>query len=124
MVNILNVVCIACFIGLVAAIVAPEPEASAADLPVQVTVDEAEFDAIFKTFETQAHWKPLVERARVKMASRDLAFRDALHLQLQQYVSPLAPDEFERFIGERSNDLAARLEEASDVMRRLKERDA
>ena len=47
MVNILNVVCIACFIGLVAAIVAPEPEASAADLPVQVTVDEAEFDAIF-----------------------------------------------------------------------------
>ena len=58
------------------------------------------------------------------MASRDLAFRDALHLQLQQYVSPLAPDEFERFIGERSKDLAARLEEASDVMRRLKERDA
>ena len=47
MVNILNVICIACFIGLVAAIVAPEPEASAADLPVQVTVDEAEFDAIF-----------------------------------------------------------------------------
>ena len=83
-----------------------------------------EVDAIFKTFESQAHWKPLVERARVKMASRDLAFRDALHLQLQQYVSPLAPDEFERFIGERSKDLAARLEEASDVMRRLKERDA
>ena len=47
MVNILNVICIACFIGLVAAIVAPEPEASAADLPVQVTVDEAEFDAVF-----------------------------------------------------------------------------
>ena len=83
-----------------------------------------EVDVIFKTFEAQAHWKPLVERARVKMASRDLAFRDALHLQLQQYVSPLAPDEFERFLGERSKDLAARLEEASDVMRRLKERDA
>jgi len=83
-----------------------------------------EVDAIFKSFEGQAHWKPLVERARVKMASRDLAFRDALHLQLQQYVSPLAPDEFERFIGDRSKDLAARLEEASDVMRRLKERDA
>ena len=47
MANFLTVICVSCFIGLVAAIVAPETEASAADLPVQVTVDEAEFDAIF-----------------------------------------------------------------------------
>lgn len=47
MANFLTVICVSCFIGLIAAIVAPEPEASAADLPVQVTVDEAEFDAIF-----------------------------------------------------------------------------
>ncbi|MDD2710201.1 MAG: DNA-binding protein [Verrucomicrobiae bacterium] len=79
-------------------------------------------DALFAAFEKQAHWKPLVEKARNKMASRDLAFRDALHLQLQEYVTPLQRDEFERFLGEKSKELADRLEEAKDVMKRLKER--
>ena len=81
-----------------------------------------EVDALFKTFESQAHWKPLVEKARTKMASRDLAFRDALHLQLDEYVTPLEREDFERFLGEKSKELAERLEEASDVMKRLKER--
>jgi hypothetical protein len=46
-------------------------------------------DDLFGKFESQAHWKPLIEKARNKMASRDLAFRDALHHQLQEYVTPL-----------------------------------
>ena len=82
-----------------------------------------EVDALFATFEAQAHWKPLIEKARNKMASRDLAFRDALHQQLQDYVTPLQRDEFERFLGEKSKQLAERLEEAQDVMKRLKERE-
>lgn len=82
-----------------------------------------EVDTLFSTFEKQAHWKPLIEKARNKMASRDLAFRDALHLQLQEYVTPLQRDEFERFLGEKSKELAERLEEAKDVMKRLKERE-
>lgn len=81
-----------------------------------------EVDALFHTFESLAHWQPLIEKARIKMASRDLAFRDALHLQLQEYVAPLQRDEFERFLGEKSKELAERLEEAQDVMKRLKER--
>lgn len=81
-----------------------------------------EVDALFAIFEKHAHWKPLIEKARNKMASRDLAFRDALHLQLQEYVTPLQRDEFERFLGEKSKELADRLEEAKDVMKRLKER--
>ena len=64
----------------------------------------------------------MIEKARIKMASRDLAFREALHLQLQEYVTPLQRDEFERFLGEKSKELAERLEEAKDVMKRLKER--
>jgi hypothetical protein len=56
------------------------------------------------------------------MASRDLAFRDALHQQLKEYVAPLQRDEFERFLGEKSKELVDRLEEAKDVMKRLKER--
>jgi hypothetical protein len=82
-----------------------------------------EVDAFFKEFESQAHWRPLIEKARIKMASRDLAFRDALHLQLKEYVVPLQRDEFERFLGEKSRELAERLEEAKDVMKRLKERE-
>lgn len=81
-----------------------------------------EVDALFAKFEAQAHWKPLVEKARNKMASRDLAFRDALHLQLKEYVAPLKRDEFERFLGEKSKELAERLDDAKDVMKRLKER--
>jgi hypothetical protein len=81
-----------------------------------------EVDPLFSAFEKQAHWKPLVEKARLKMASRDLAFRDALHLQLKEYVAPLQREDYERFIGEKSKELADRLEEAKDVMKRLKDR--
>jgi hypothetical protein len=81
-----------------------------------------EVDALFGEFEQQPHWKPLIESARNKMASRDLAFRDALHLQLKEYIAPLQADEFERFLGEKSKELQERLEEAKDVMKRLKDR--
>ena len=80
-----------------------------------------EVDSLFSRFEAQAHWKPLIEKARNKMASRDLAFRDALHLQLQEYVTPLQRDDLQFFL-EKSKELAERLEEAKDVMKRLKER--
>lgn len=82
-----------------------------------------EVDEVFKKFETQAHWKPLVDKARIKMASRDLAFRDALHLQLKEYVAPVQREDYERFLGEKSKELSERLEEAKDVMKRLKERE-
>lgn len=82
-----------------------------------------EVDTLFKQFEAQPLLLPLIEKARNKMASRDLAFRATLHLQLKDYVTPLAPSEFERFIGEKSMELAERLEQAKDVMKRLKERE-
>lgn len=82
-----------------------------------------EVDALFLEFKRMPHWKPLVESARNKMASRDLAFRDALHLQLKEYLTPLQADEFERFIGEKSKELVERLEDARDVLKRLKERE-
>lgn len=81
-----------------------------------------EVDRLFKKFEDQPHWKPLVEKARNRMASRDLAFRDALHAQLKGYITPLDAAEFERFLGEKSKELVQRLKEAEDVMKRLKER--
>jgi len=82
-----------------------------------------EVDAIIRKFEVQPLLVPLVEKARNKMASRDLAFRDALHMQLKEYITPLQRDEFDRFLGEKSKELVERLEEAKDVMKRLKERE-
>jgi hypothetical protein len=82
-----------------------------------------EVDRLFSEFEAQPLWKPLVEDARNKMASRDLAFRDALHNQLKEYLTPLNSEEFERFLGEKSKELVERLEEAKEVFKRLKERE-
>lgn len=82
-----------------------------------------EVDRLFAAFEKEPHWTPLVQKARNKMASRDLAFRDALHHQLKEYISPVKREDFERFLGEKSKELSERLEEAKDVMKRLKERE-
>ncbi len=82
-----------------------------------------EVDRLFREFESQPHWKPLVNKARSKMASRDLAFRDALHIQLKDYLAPLDSAEFERFLGEKSKELIERLEESKEVLKRLKERE-
>lgn len=82
-----------------------------------------EMNDLFTSFENLPHWKPLIFRARSKMASRDLAFRDALHLQLKEYITPVNKDEYDRFLGDKSKDLQNRLQDAQDVLKRLKDRD-
>jgi hypothetical protein len=81
-----------------------------------------EVDALFSAFEAQRLWLPQIQDARTKMASRDLGFREALHIRLQEYLSAIPPNDFERFLGEKSKDLAVRLEEMADVFKRLKAR--
>ncbi len=82
-----------------------------------------ETDTLFKRFEQQKLWEPLREKARQKMASRDLCFRDALHHNLKEYIDSLPADDFDRFIGDRSMELSARLENYIAALKRLKERD-
>jgi DNA-dependent RNA polymerase auxiliary subunit epsilon len=81
----------------------------------------AETDKIYDTFSNQRCWEPLVEKARTKMASRDLCFRDALHTSLSKYVSSVTPEDFDRFIGNKSMPIEERLKE---IMVRLKERES
>lgn len=57
------------------------------------------------------------------MASRDLCFRDALHVNLEEYVRAVPEEDFERFIGEKSMELSQRLETYIEALKRLKERD-
>ena len=64
-----------------------------------------EVEALFKTFEEMALWKPLIQRGRVKMASRDMALRDAFHYQLAEYIKPLDQEEYQKFLGATGDEL-------------------
>jgi hypothetical protein len=84
----------------------------------------SEAHTLFGEYEsiTESTLTPLREKARSLMASRDLAFRDALHEKLKEYVDEVSSEDYEKFLGERSMDLEKRLEDNKDVFKRLKER--
>jgi len=82
-----------------------------------------EVNDIFHAFELLPHWKPLIFRARTKMASRDLALRDAFHVQLDEYIKPLEREEYERFLGAEGDQIERLMQENQDVLKRLKERE-
>lgn len=85
-------------------------------------LDPWEVDEVFKAFSDRSHWRPLLEHARIRMASRDMALRGVKHDALEDYISPLPADDFERFLGEQSKQLDKRLEDAKEVLKRLKDR--
>ncbi len=80
-----------------------------------------EVDNIFKYFSEHPLQRPHIEDARIKMASRDLHFRDAFHKKLESYINSISPADFERFIGEQSVNFDKQLEGAKDVYKRLKD---
>lgn len=82
----------------------------------------SEVEALFHEFENMALWKPLIQRGRTKMASRDMALRDAFHYQLSEYIRPLEKDEYQKFLGAAGDELERLMEENRDVLKRLKER--
>ncbi|MGC1584365.1 MAG: DNA-binding protein [Rhodomicrobium sp.] len=81
-----------------------------------------EADLILDGLASLPLYKPLMETARAKMASRDFALRDAYHDKLKEYITSVPREDFERFLGAQSKELADRLEEAKDVLKRLKDR--
>ena len=84
-------------------------------------LEPAEVDLIFKEFSEHPQQRPYIEDARIKMASRDLHFRDALHKKLEEYIQSVSPADFERFLGEQSIDFEKQIEEAKEVLKRLKQ---
>lgn len=82
-----------------------------------------EAEELFHDFENMALWKPLIQRGRVKMASRDMALRDAFHYQLAEYIQPLDKDEYQKFLGATGDELEKLMAENQEVLKRLKERD-
>jgi hypothetical protein len=85
---------------------------------------QGEAESLFTSFEKHPLFKPLILDARIKMASRDLCFRDALHEKLEAYIQSVPEADFERFLGEKSHSLEEQLSdpETLAVLKRLKDR--
>jgi len=83
----------------------------------------SEVERLFADFEKLALWKPLIHRGRIKMASRDMALRDAFHYQLSEYIQPLDKEEYQKFLGIAGDELERLMEENKEVLKRLKERE-
>lgn len=82
----------------------------------------SEVEDIFRDFENMSLWKPLIIRGRTKMASRDMALRDAFHYQLSEYIKPLDQNEYQKFLGAAGDELERLMQENQEVLKRLKER--
>lgn len=84
----------------------------------QLSLDEVE--SLVNELAEHPMQKPYLTDARSKMASRDFSFRDAYHGNIAEYLRAVSPEEFEKFIGDKSQDFDALLEANKDVLKRLK----
>lgn len=66
--------------------------------------------------------KPHIDEARTKMASRDLGFRDSIHIKLNDYLQPISTEDFDKFLGEQSKSLDEQIKQHKDVFLRLKDK--
>lgn len=82
-----------------------------------------ELSDLFATFEKLPLWKPLIISARTKMASRDMALREAFHFPLKEYIKPLEKSDYEKFLGSAGDELERLMSENQTVLKRLKERE-
>lgn len=83
-----------------------------------------ELNVLIENIANNPYLKPVIEDARVKMASRDLCFRAALHDKLENYIQSVPQSDFDKFLGETSKSLEERLSdpETLAVLKRLKDR--
>ena len=49
--------------------------------------------------------KPIIERARQIMASRDKAFRDIIHENIIPYIKAVPEEEYEKFLYDNSENV-------------------
>lgn len=87
----------------------------------QLSIEEVK--TIIDDLATAPMMEPFINDARSKMASRDVAFRDAWHGNLAEYLRAVTPDEFDKFIGDASIDFDNILEANREVLKRLKQAD-
>ena len=85
----------------------------------------SELNVLIMRFADKRHWRPLIEDACTKMATRDYGLRNMIHKRLEGYIGALSKEDYSRFLGDKSKDLIERLIENPDlleVFKRLKDR--
>jgi len=87
-------------------------------------LSSTELDLMIEQATSNPFLKPSIEDARVRMASRDLGFRDALHEKLEHYIQTVPEGDFDRFLGEKTRSLEEQLSDTRtmEVLKRLKDR--
>jgi hypothetical protein len=85
-------------------------------------LSSGEMEKLLESFSKHPLYKPLIEDACTKMASRDYGFRQIFHDKLRNYLNSVPLSDFDRFLGEKSKTFEERLEENKDVFIRLKDR--
>ena len=74
----------------------------------------AETQCIINEIAADPMQEPYIYEARQKMASRDLGFRQVTHEELLGYMKALTPEEFDRFLGDKSVDIEKLLLESRE----------
>ena len=100
-------------------------EMKAQSINLDRKLNPEELKNLINIFATKRHWIPQLEDARVKMTSRDYCLRDVTHERLKPYIKSLSSDDYQRFIGDKSQDLLKRVienPELLEVFKRLKDR--
>lgn len=82
----------------------------------------SEMEELLDNFSKHPLYKPLIEDACTKMASRDYGFRQILHDKLRKYLESVPLSDFDRFLGEKSKAIEERIEENKEVFIRLKDK--
>lgn len=95
---------------------------SVSDNGKPLTMSAARILFVDCTEQQQSFLLPLIEKARTLMASRDMVFRDALHLKLDNYIKALDKQEYDKFLGEKSQNIKQLIEDNIEVFKRLKDR--
>ena len=84
-------------------------------------LNPSELDNMIAEAENNPFLQPSIEDARIRMASRDLGFRDALHDKLEHYIQTVPEGDFDRFLGEKTKTLEEQLSDVKtlEVLKRL-----
>jgi hypothetical protein len=85
-------------------------------------INQTEMNNLLESYANHRLYKPLIEDARTKMASRDYGFRKVFHENLENYIDSISKSDFDRFLGDKSKTLEERIDENIDVFKRLKNR--
>ena len=89
---------------------------------VERKLTNEETERIFDGLDENPFLKPQIEDARTKMASFDADFRRKNHHSIAEYINPLNKEAYERFLGKKSKELSARIDENLETFKRLKDK--